>query len=157
MTKRDKLRLLPLARDRFMEGIDLSAICQGLGIGSRNTLAGWIEEAKAAGDDWYAEREKLALQNPVAPVEAARRGLVWLLQQQERRRADDHYWDALSKADKIYRNMLGEYSDPKKILAGAHVFAGWLAPKLSDADRERFKRLAAEFSADLHGGRIKIE
>ena len=157
MTKAEKLRLLPLARDRFMDGQDLSTICEGLGIGSRNTLARWIADAKEEGDDWEAERERQALENPVAPVEAARRGLVWLLSQQERRRADDKFWDALAKADKVYRNLLDEYGDKKRVAIGVHVFSGWLQPRLTDAELARYRVLMGEFFADLEAGRVEIK
>lgn len=157
MRTAEKLRLLPLARERFMDGQDLSTICEGLGIGSRNTLARWIADAKEAGDDWEAERERQALENPVAPVEAARRGLVWLLSQQERRRADDRYWDALAKADKVYRNLLDEYGDPKRVMIGVHAFAGWLAPRLTDAELARYRVLMGEFLAELAQGKLEVK
>lgn len=116
MTRAEKSKILPQARDLYAGGYSKSRICEELKIGSTTTLSGWMAEEAAAGNDWDALRKKKLGSDPYAPVRAARKRVEWLLQHQEEFLADPGYDDRLNKALLNQDKIEARYGSAERIL-----------------------------------------
>ncbi len=123
MTRAEKSKVLPEARKLYADGYNLSRICEELNIGSRATLAKWMAEDAAAGNDWDELRKKQLGSDPYAPVRVARKRVEWLLQNQERFLDDPGYDDRLNKALLNRERIEAMYGSADRILEVMEQFA----------------------------------
>ena len=123
MTNSEKARILPLAREMYVtRGLDRTRICEELKIGSRQTLTRWIEECRAAGDDWDKARSAQMGCDPYAPVRSQRKRVEYLIriQGENLEGCDDRLIKAIQSLDALekrygsiarFREVLDQFID----------------------------------------------
>lgn len=137
--KGDRARLMPVARQLYVDGQSLTAIEETLGV-SRQTLAEWRDydgwdKAKAAKDNYEAQlvqvRDEIMARVTEAPLQAA------------------SYLDSLAKIDAIiYRRSKsarestgGVYDRPRVFLENLQWIINWM----KESNPEGLKALASVF------------